>query len=117
MLSTPRAAVDAHLVAMNSGDVDDLIASTTFPLFQGGEHGEKSWYETPEEVPFPLPPSRAELVSAETVAALDDLVIYLLTARVFDPDGGLVTEGKLMWTVHQLDGEWKVGWRQFLGSA
>ena len=73
MPSSPSAAIHQHLDAVNAADRELLQATTTFPLFQGGGDGAKHWYLTADEVPFPLPPNRLELVSEETWATTGDL--------------------------------------------
>ncbi len=117
MPSSPRAAIHAHLDAVNAADRDLLSATTTFPLFQGLGDGEKRWYPSPDDVPFPLPPNRLELVTEEIWATTGDLVVFSLIGQVIDPEDAPLLKVHMLWTVHRTEQDWKVGWRQFLGPV
>ncbi len=115
MANTPNEAIQDHLAAVNAGDHQLLAASTTFPLFQGGGDGGKSWYQTPEDVPFPVPPNRLDLRSERVIASNDAFKLFSLDAAVISPDGDALRQIEMLWAVHRVDGQWKVGWRQFIG--
>ncbi len=117
MPSSPRAAIQQHLEAVNAADRDQLRATTTVPLFQGLGDGEKRWYATADEVPVPLPPNRLEIVSEEIWATTGDLVLFSLIGQLLDPKNAPLQQVHMLWSVHRVDEQWKVGWRQFLGEA
>ena len=117
MPSSPSAAIHRHLDAVNAADRDLLQATTTFPLFQGGGDGAKHWYLTADEVPFPLPPNRLELVTEEIWATTGDLFVFSLIGQVIDPDDTPLQRVHMLWSVHRTEQDWKVGWRQFLGPV
>ena len=85
MLGRPQAAIQQHLEAVNAADRVRLSQTTTFPLFQGLGDGEKRWYTTADEVPFPLPPNRLEIISEEIWATTGDLVLFSLIGQLLDP--------------------------------
>lgn len=107
----------AHLEAVNAANRDMLAESTSFPLFQGGGGGEKSWYTSVEDVPFPLGSRRMEIVSEDTWASTNDVVLFSLVGEVIDPDGAPPQRVHMLWSAHRIGEEWKIGWRQFLGPA
>ena len=117
MASSPVAAIREHLDTVNAADRELLKATTTFPLFQGGGDGPKHWYTTADEVPFPLPPNRLELVSEEIWATTGDLVLFALVSQLVSPDDQPLQQVHMLWTVHRDGDSWKVGWRQFLGQV
>ena len=117
MPSSPQAAIQQHLEAVNAADRDQLSATTTFPLFQGLGDGEKRWYATADEVPFPVPPNHLEIISEEIWATTGDLVLFSLMAQLLDPQDTPLRQIHMLWSVHRVDDEWKVGWRQFLGEV
>jgi hypothetical protein len=117
MPSSPRAAIQQHLEAVNAADRDQLSATTMFPLFQGLGDGEKRWYATADEVPFPVPPNRFEIVSEEIWATTRDLVLFSLMAQILDPADAPLRQIHMLWSVHRVDDEWMVGWRQLLGEV
>ncbi len=117
MPSSPTAAIHQHLDAVNAADRERLEATTTFPLFQGGGDGAKHWYASADDVPFPVPPNRLELISEEIWATTGDLVLFSLIGQLADPDDQPLQQVHMLWTAHRDGDDWKVGWRQFLGEV
>ncbi len=119
MATTPMAAANAHLDAINTKDSEKFAETMTFPFVHIQPDGEKLWWETAADVPdmTRVPFSRTEIASIEVLAASGDLVLYSLIFQRYDDNDepALMVQG--LWGVHRVDDGWKVGWRQYLGEV
>ncbi len=86
MASTPSATIHEHLNAVNQADREQLLATATYPLFQGMEDGEKRWYQTVDEnlEVYAALQVRLELVSEDILATSGDVVLFSLIGQFFD---------------------------------
>ncbi len=119
MASTPSATIHEHLNAVNQADREQLLATATYPLFQGMEDGEKRWYQTVDEnlEVYAALQVRLELVSEDILATSGDVVLFSLIGQFFDKNEKPVQRVHMLWAVHRVEDDWKVGWRQFLGAV
>ncbi len=119
MATTPMAAANAHLAAINSKDRSQFAETMAFPFAHMQPNGDKIWWETADDVPEMgrLPFSRTEIASIEVLAGSGDLVVYSLIFQRYDDNDepALMVQG--LWGVHRVDDGWKVGWRQYLGEV
>lgn len=118
MGSTAMAAVEAHMAAINSKQRERFAATIAFPFVHIEANGEKVLYGSAADVPDlgALPFARSEVAGIETLAESNDLAVYLLSWQRYDENGKPAAIVRGIWGVHRRDGEWKVGWRQYLGA-
>ena len=100
-----------------------LRASSTYPLFQGMADGSKEWRTLDDDVEdfqrnrSTGPTRRTELLSDEVVEETDDLVIFSLRAESITEDGESFGRYRLLYCVARDGDDWKLAWRQHVGSA
>lgn len=117
MAATPLAAANAHMAAINSKQSDQLAETVAFPFIHMQPNGDKAVWATPPDLPdmSRAPFSRSEIQEMEILATSGDLVVYSLTFQRYDDNGDAALLVQGLWGVYRIDGEWKVGWRQYLG--
>ena len=119
MASTPQAAVQAHVDAINSKSREQLTASVAFPFLHMQPDGEKVWMPGSADLPdmSRLPFKRTEIQQSEILATSGDLVVYSLIFQRYDDDDAPLLRVQGLWGLHRGQGEWLVGWRQYLGPV
>lgn len=119
MATTPMAAVNAHMEAINSKRGDRLAETVWFPFLHMQPDGAKAWFESSADMPEVSTPafSRSEIRSLEILATSGEFILYSLTFQRYgdDDEPSLLVQG--LWGVHRVADEWRVGWRQYLGEA
>ena len=119
MASTPMAGVNARLAAINTLSSEAVAETVWLPFLHMQPDGSKRWFETASDIAGQRPPpfSRTELLSTEILASAGTFNLYSLIFQRYDHEGepGLRVHG--LWGAHQEGGEWKVGWRQYLGEV
>jgi hypothetical protein len=119
MASTPQAAVQEHLAAINARDHERYVSSVAFPFLHTEPDGEKLWYASRAEMPdvSRRPFKRTEIRASEIVATSGELTIYSLVFQRYDDADEPLLRVQGLWAVHRREGEWLVGWRQYLGPV
>lgn len=119
MASTPQAAVQAHLDAINSKSSEQLATTVAFPFLHMQPDGEKVWFPSATDLPdmAGAPFKRTEIRESEILATSGDLVLYSLVFQRYDDDDAALLRVQGVWGVHRREGEWLVGWRQYLGPV
>ncbi len=119
MATTPMAAVNAHLEAINAKRNEQVVETVWFPFLHMQPDGAKRWFEAATDMLELRPPpfSRTELQSSEILATSGDSNLYSLTFQRYDDDDAPTLRVQGLWGVHRVGDEWKVGWRQVLGEV
>lgn len=119
MASTPQAAVQAHLDAINAKSSEQLATTVAFPFLHMQLDGEKVWFPSAADLPdmAGAPFERTEILESEILATSGDLVVYSLVFQRYGEDDAPLLRVQGLWGVHQGQGEWLVGWRQYLGPV
>lgn len=119
MASTPQAAVQAHLDAINAKSSEQHAKTVAFPFLHMQPDGEKAWFPSATDLPdlAGAPFKRTEIRESEILATSGDLVLYSLIFQRYDEDDAPLLRVQGLWGVHRGQGEWLVGWRQYLGPV
>ncbi|MEM7541160.1 MAG: hypothetical protein AAF384_06175 [Pseudomonadota bacterium] len=118
MASTAIDAVHEHLAAINSKRRDRFAETITYPFFHIEPNGEKVIYASKKAVPdmSAMPFARAQIVKDELVATSGQLQVYFLHFQRYDENDDPTILAQALWGVGEARGEWKIGWRQYLGE-
>lgn len=118
MAMTAIDAVHEHMNAINTKRRDDFAATIAFPFVHVEPNGDKVFYASEQDVPnlSGIPFARAEIEHAEVVATSGELLVYLLRFQRYDEDENPTLVVQALWGAHKVTGEWKIGWRQYLGE-
>ncbi len=119
MATTPMAAVNAHMEAINTKRGDRLSETVWFPFLHMQPDGAKNWFESQADMPDVGTPAfnRSEIQSLEVLATSGDVILYLLTFQRYDDQDEPLLRVQGIWGVHRVADEWRVGWRQDLGEV
>lgn len=119
MSTTPMAAVNDHMAAINSKQRDLFAASMAFPFVHMQPDGEKIWWASADDLPdlTAMPFARSEIQSVEILASSGDLNIYSLRFQRYDDNDEPLLLVQGLWGVYRVGNQWKVGWRQYLGAV
>ncbi len=118
MASTPMAAVNQHMDAINAKDREELAASVVFPFLHMQPDGEKLWFKSAAELPDPAgaPFRRSEIAAIEILASSGDVIVYRLTFQRYGENDEPTLRVKGLWGVQRIGEGWTIGWRQYLGE-
>ncbi len=113
-LSTPEAAIKAHMAAFTNRDTAAVATTSSFPVVQFLVDEPPTTFSSSEDLDDESErPYEVALVSAEEIDRKGDLALFKVRMQIDGPNqsaGGLA-----WWAVKQTDGVWRVTWRQWLG--
>ena len=117
--TTPMAAANAYLVALNANQRGQYVETMAFPFVHIQPNGDKILLSTPNDLSIPNDRSfsRTEFRDIEILATSGDLVVYSIRFQRYDDNGDPSLLVHALWGVNRVDEGWKVGWSQFLGPV